>query len=232
MFKTKLVRCVAIMGIAGALVLPTAARASHGGGVACNTSYDPYSASLTDLEACGVPIYPLQSTKPLSDGGKEYIYAAGGVTMVHRVPPAGFNPLTASDDELDYYDLPRRPAAGPALDHWKDMMIHQKMVAPPPYLVGSHVSTLVLSRGSIPSGGSGDQSYNWSGYVANAGSGTNAYYYVQGVWTEVNTDPNACPSNAAEVTWAGIWRRRETSPTASSSPTTGIFVSRVGTSPA
>lgn len=45
------------------------------------------------------------------DGGKDYVYIIDGVKNHYLVPPDDFDPLTATDEELDRYCFPDRPEA-------------------------------------------------------------------------------------------------------------------------
>lgn len=45
----------------------------------------------------------------LDDGGKIYFYLIDGVEHKFPVPPDGFDPLTASDEQLETYGFPPRP---------------------------------------------------------------------------------------------------------------------------
>lgn len=45
----------------------------------------------------------------LADGGKIYVYIINGIENRFPVPPEGFKPLTASDEQLETYGFPPRP---------------------------------------------------------------------------------------------------------------------------
>ena len=45
----------------------------------------------------------------LPDGGKKYVYVIDGAEHTFPVPPEGFSPLTASDEQLEAYGFPPRP---------------------------------------------------------------------------------------------------------------------------
>ena len=45
------------------------------------------------------------------DGGTDYVYIIAGVKNHYLVPPEDFDPLTATDEELDRYCFPDRPGA-------------------------------------------------------------------------------------------------------------------------
>lgn len=60
----------------------------------------------------------------LADGGKIYVYTIDGQTHKFPVPPEGFNPLTATDEQLETYGFPPRPDEQNAEDYadWVEIM--------------------------------------------------------------------------------------------------------------
>lgn len=62
---------------------------------------DETSVNIQELEYDHVIDFP--------DGGKDYVYIIEGIENHYLVPPEGFNPLTATDEELDRYCFPDRP---------------------------------------------------------------------------------------------------------------------------
>ncbi|HZU71642.1 MAG TPA: hypothetical protein VE990_02610 [Acidimicrobiales bacterium] len=101
---------------------------------------DPsYFAQLTDLDpapllvasssAAGCQPVPLTSVSTDSAGARFYAYA-GGMTQV--IPPPGFNPADATDDQLRRYGLPPRPPQGTrARQIWDTNVGHATHPAPP-----------------------------------------------------------------------------------------------------
>src|SRR4051794_25896294 len=91
----------AIVGILG---LIGAAPASAEPAV-CKTSFDPYKATVAQQEACGFKRFPRQSTQHNSDGSTTYTYLLEGEDVIYRVPPTGFNFLTATPEQLKEYGI-------------------------------------------------------------------------------------------------------------------------------
>lgn len=58
------------------------------------------------------------------------------------VPPPGFDPVTASDEQLACYGLPPRPSGGDALAQWNDRMSHVRRYVIPKFAVAGFVSPL------------------------------------------------------------------------------------------
>ena len=101
---------------------------------------DPsYFAQLTDLDpaplpaatssAAGCQPVPLTSVSTDSAGARFYAYP-GGMTQV--IPPPGFNPADATDDQLRRYGLPpRSPQGTRARQIWDTNVGHATHPAPP-----------------------------------------------------------------------------------------------------
>lgn len=56
--------------------------------------------------------------------------AAPQAPGVFHAPPEGWNPVTASDSELNYYNIPPRPSAPDDLARWKSVVTNMKWVKP------------------------------------------------------------------------------------------------------
>lgn len=64
----------------------------------------------------------------LPDGGKIYVYIIDGIENRFPVPPEGFKPLTASDEQLETYGFPPRPTDENSEDYeeWAYIMSNYK----------------------------------------------------------------------------------------------------------
>jgi hypothetical protein len=114
------------------------------------------------------------SLLPLAKG---QVPTGAGAPIVYAAPPAGFNPVTASDAQLAQYGFPPRPdlSVPDLYAHWVRMV-----TAPQTRLTNVTVQTTNVVNGSI--GGRQDkgtvgnvtatQSNNWSGYAIASPSGT------------------------------------------------------------
>lgn len=161
---------------------------------ACQSQYDVFAYTPDALRACGLSVFPLTTTKALPGGGYAYTYAesSGGVTSVtDLVPPAGFNPMAATDAQLDEYGFPPRPTDLHGLEIWQSEMSRWTgAVRPEPYDVAVpsvHFDTIT--------------SRNWAGYAVSGSHGT--YTHAEAWYNEPSISGSQC-SNPAEGTWAGI----------------------------
>jgi hypothetical protein len=123
----------------------------------------------------------LQQLKP-----NELATNVAGVTTI-AAPPKGFNPLTASDQDLEYYGFPPRPneiAAPKALATWQKAMAASKTrVTPVLEVTNNAAGPAKMQAGAAPPSGSAAPatSYNWVGYVNTNGVttyGRSSFYYV------------------------------------------------------
>jgi Peptidase A4 family len=139
-----------------------------------------------------------------------------GVTTI-KAPPAGFNPLNASDQELAYYGYPPKPddAAQPKqFATWKKAMAASKTrVAPVLEVTKNFAGPAKLKAGAstaAPASGNAALSYNWSGYVNYNGVtkyGSSSFYYLFGdyVVPVARQAYGACTGSwDYGVTWVGI----------------------------
>ncbi len=141
----------------------------------------------------------------LPDGGKIYVYVIDGVENMFPVPPKGFHPLTASDEDLETYGFPPRPSDPDELEKWAESMSVWKETPIPKIeqseqthwfmqpAISAEISPMAVTRTS--------NSYNWSGYVATGGK--NAFAHVQGDFVQPSINAT-CKNNAYESTWIGL----------------------------
>ena len=136
------------------------------------------------------------------DGGRIYTYNLpdGSVETV-PVPPANFDPLTASASTLAEYAFPARPTDSSRLATWQAAMSSYSSDTPPPssfpYLEGSSIRY----AGCPPPG----YSCNWGGYYAGtAGSGQNTYVGIDGESPAPSIVNTSCTLNGVTLNGA-IW---------------------------
>lgn len=156
----------------------------------CNASFDPYSYTSGAVAACGYATHPLSSVQALPGGGSAYVYDEGTFTVKFYVPPAGFNPSSATSSQLDEYGFPSLPAdlAEAArlqgeLNNWKGTPV------PPPFLASSNTQSDSVDF------------YNWSGYAI---TGDNGDFTQAETWYYEPEFYNSECSSTAETTWAGL----------------------------
>lgn len=156
----------------------------------CGSSFNPYAHSRAAVSACGYQTFPLAATHAMPGGGTSYDYIVHGKRVRIYVPPAGFNPGTATDARLNEYGLPPRPSTTTASAQWRRQMHAWKGAARPlSFLAETHAHA-----GTAYSG-------NWSGYMVLGNNGT--YTHGEAWYVEPTYYSSQCSTNA-EVTWAGI----------------------------
>ncbi len=159
---------------------------------------------------------PLTSTAQLQRQLKpnELATNVAGVTTI-AAPPASFNPLNASDQDLDYYGYPPRPdeiAAPKAFASWqKAMKASKKRVTPVLEVTKNFAGPAKLTAGTAaPTSGTAASSSNWSGYVNLNGVtkyGNSSFYYIIGdyVVPVARQAYSRCDGTwDYSVTWVGI----------------------------
>jgi hypothetical protein len=136
---------------------------------------------------------------------------AGATTIA--APPASFNPLTASDQDLEYYGFPPRPNeidAPKAFASWQKAMTASKTRIVPKLEVTKNFSAPAKAKAAAPSSGSAATSSNWSGYVNLNGVtkyGSSSFYFVISDYVVpiARQAYGACTGGwDYSVTWVGI----------------------------
>ena len=153
---------------------------------------NPYSNSAAIDEACGLTVSPLTSTSNLADGGTSYNYMVGDLSVHQIVPPANFNPSTASAAELSLYAPPMPSGAtAQARAAWQAVVPKLHAVTPVPFLVSDPKLTY----------GPGN-STNWAGYSDTSPSNT-AYTSSDATFNQPIIGASTCLQNS-EATWGGL----------------------------
>ncbi len=173
-----------------------AARAGHPAPVTpgCSVALrsNAYALASNVLAACGFHRFPRVQTRNMPGGGHEYGYVVAGARVTIPVPPAGFNPLTASPRQLARYSLPARPRNKARLAAWRARMAKLRPVRPPAELISKPITA---STTNTTSG-------NWSGYVADSTS-SSYFYQADSVYTEPTLYSSVCSTNYV-VMWSGM----------------------------
>jgi len=137
-----------------------------------------------------------------------------GATTI-AAPLEWFNPLRATDQELEYYGYPPRPDQfehPKAFATWQKAMTASKKRIAPVLEVTANFAGPVKARAGLaaPSSGSAASSYNWSGYVNTNGVtsyGSSSFYYIFGdyVVPVARQAYSKCDGGWDwSVTWVGI----------------------------
>lgn len=140
-----------------------------------------------------------------SDGGKDYIYILDDGNELHAlVPPPGFDPLTASDEDLEKYCFPSRPTSenerevSESYNNWVQMISCYTSTPEPDYSTMITTQTQT-SRTMAEPGYSG----NWSGHAVYADGVSTFFTQVEMVYTE--PDIISHPSKlCANYQWVGL----------------------------
>lgn len=139
---------------------------------------DAYNA-VDDGQASVVLDY--DRIEELPDGGKIYIYLIDGMEHKFPVPPEGFKPLTATDEQLEAYGFPPRPDEEnqEEYEQWAELMSCYKFTKAPKLeksvervKTDTGISTLAAGDVNDPKG------YNMGGYSSEI-SGTKFYTQLQ-----------------------------------------------------
>jgi peptidase A4-like protein len=143
-----------------------------------------------------------------------WLYDPKGIAtpgFVYDVPPAGFDPLTASDIELQQWGFPPRPKSGDPVDYarWKRMATSTRITPQLKFTNIYHGPARNPKIGSAVSNATAATSENWSGYVVTEADGTfsgnNPMSY--GIWTVPAVAPGSgsCSSATyASSQWVGF----------------------------
>lgn len=133
------------------------------------------------------PIRPVSSTIR-ADGGTDTFFDVEGDGTLTKVPtpPPSFDPITASDDDLESYGLPPRPSNRDAAAVWSADMENWKR-NPDPGLCATDYRAV--------------QSGNWAGYFADGSAGS--YHAVQGDYRQPSSLSTTC-ANSTLASWTGL----------------------------
>src|SRR5208282_4582816 len=107
--------------------------------------------------------------------------------FTYSAPPAGFDPVAASSDELAAYGLPPRPdknSVPHAYAAWADAMSASKQRITPILKTTNRYHGPNVAKGQVENGAA--NSYNWSGYVMPTSStgwgSSNAFTTIISAW--------------------------------------------------
>lgn len=139
------------------------------------------SSTIAVLLVLAAPL----SSKAQSQNPNEIPTNLPGATTI-AAPPAGFDVLTASDDQLADYGFPPRPDQASSPDDYASWA--KAMLASKTRIIPNLVQTNIfhgparLKAESESSEENAVESYNWSGYAALSGAksyGSSSFYYVE-----------------------------------------------------
>lgn len=131
-----------------------------------------------------ITLSQLPECNGVTQGSVHLIDATRGIIAVE--PPAGFNPVAATNPQLACYSFPRRPAGGAALASWTRVMSAARHYVLPQF--GGLQGPQIPPQGSVccsynthfnPNGNPPD--YPWSGYAVSRWKNTG---WTNLTWTE------------------------------------------------
>jgi hypothetical protein len=130
-----------------------------------------------------------------------------GRARTHALPPAGFDPLTASPQELRHYGLPQRPDASirPELVALWDRIFSRRLTyIEPSFKPIEELLPGIKSRGSLRSKLVTQTNGWWSGCVVHAAPGQ-MFNWVLGQWNVPDVEPPTTgKGNWYSFAWIGI----------------------------
>ena len=151
------------------------------------------------------------------DGGKDVVYIIDGIENHCLVPAAGFNPLIATDEELERYCFPPRPEDENDLLDWERQMSYYKETPEPEITVKVDYSIekdRFLSDSFDDEGADAAKgmtayttSYDicWAGYVSNLGFyTTNPYSQVEMDYSQPDVSIVSGTGICKNLYWVGL----------------------------
>jgi len=125
---------------------------------------------------------------------RSYVYRDGADQVTEIVPPTGWHPLTATDQELKAYKFPARPTDAAKLAHWTESMSHWKSAGTPGMCVTGKNNSVTHTAPSP----------YWAGGMSVDGSATRSdFWFADGAWVEP-TFAAVCPGISAYAIWSGL----------------------------
>jgi YD repeat-containing protein len=170
--------------------------------VAVCSEYNPETASAEINEECEATTYGPSSVTETPGGGVAAHYTLSEGEVLYNTPPKGFEPLKASNAELEEYNIPTAPPTGtPEHEAWETMMKKLHFTEPEPTMVEVH--TLSAAGSEVPS-------QTWSGYLADSESQSDTQVSGKFIVPYAKKE-QGCP-NATMSAWVGLGGLGEGSP--------------------
>ncbi len=193
--------------LAGGLVVLNTGLSAADPSPSCSPPSNQYSASASQLQACGYSEAPFSGTTSLAGGGTSYNYTLpDGQTFSMLQPPAGFNPATASAAEDNAYGVPPDPGPlSPGYGQWQSLTDGIYGAVPQhSYLVvgtqpGAASAPGTTSNDSLAPQGQVSSS-NYAGYSDSA----SAWTETQNSFIEPQFGNTGCSGSLSASFWAGI----------------------------
>lgn len=138
------------------------------------------------------------------DGGRLYTYTVDGVKNYYPVPPEGFNPVTATDEQLERYGFPARPLQEDKLLEWNEQMSHYSYTPVPEVLVSAVKTVSKAELVKLQTLRYYSSIYQTThGYCAGYAAYGNTYCQVQGDFVQP-TIASSCTNYTYACHWIGM----------------------------
>ena len=163
----------------------------------------------------------------LEDGGKIYTYVINGVVNKFPVPPDGFDPLTATNEQLSVYGFPTRPVTRDAVAYasWLALVEDYNSTPVPTIdVMDRPMSGTLVTTSNTAARAVSIYSSNWSGYESNLGTSSSTFYtQVQADYTQptISSISGTSSSNVIGY-WVGLGGHNTGSLVQAGTATTGL----------
>lgn len=143
-----------------------------------------------------------QPPRPGDGLGRRYYFALPLGQVPVTIPPAGFDPLTATPIELLLYGLPSKPTAPAALRAWTANVTG--LIWATPYVCESTSASSPAFQAAVSGPVHYGSSRNWAGgMTVNGTRNVNTYSSADGEWTQTGFS-STCPRRYGYSTWDGL----------------------------
>jgi hypothetical protein len=164
------------------------------------TTFGSLGSQGSATDGATITVVPVVTN--LAGGVTETTYSLpDGEVITSTTPPPGFDPLTASDDQLMRFDFPLRPGDAPGLKAWISAM--SAFTSDEPSAEPLHVAS--ANDAARPSSTTYATSYsNWAGYIAGTLNVQNHMYVAVKGNIVVPTNTGTCALSNNLGIWIGL----------------------------
>ena len=152
---------------------------------------------VTNCDSNGDATSGPSKTVSLGSGGSLRVFEGKDFTYEQPIPPPAFDPLLATDEELDEYGFPARPEDGDSLSEWQNTMAQYEET------VSSDLCVAPAGTSAPAELTGGDTFANWSGYRTIDPKGENAWAGITGNFVQPFYHPTKCKHTSSSH-WIGL----------------------------
>ena len=173
-------------------------------------------AATVDEDSTHIQELEYDRVVDLPDGGKDYVYIIEGIENHYLVPPEDFNPLTATDAQLERYCFPARPEIVNGISdqnedqsteysEWVKLMENYSGTPDPDLSI--RITPITDENNEATTRATSSRTSKiWSGYESNLGANSSAFY------TQVQVDfkqptISATSGSCLNSYWVGLGGR-------------------------